>query len=440
MSDNRAMYRSFRKDIFPERMSLGIGEQTIHYRKVTWNIGEQEKGLRYGDNPGQPAALYKPVDGFITLGEVEFIRPGKGLVTDMELLRSGKHPGKINLTDVDGALGILRYFADEPTVMIMKHNNPCGAASRPELRDAYHEANMSDRLAAFGGAVVLNRSLDRDTAEELIRNYSEVVAAPDFEEGVIDILGRRKDLRVLRIRNMERLENWRTELFPDIRSLCDGGIIVQTSYMSGIRTVKELKREGTFPSEIPERRTEDGKRGETGNRASINRAPSEEEYRDMLFGWLVEAGITSNSVIYVKNRATVGICTGEQDRVGAASIARDKAYRKLRDRIAFEKHGMPYNELSLLYEQENRTDEKTRLSTIMESIEYEVRDRCGGLKGAVMVSDGFFPFRDGIDVGLREGVRAVIQPGGSGRDYESVVACNERDATMIFTGQRAFRH
>ncbi len=434
------MYRTLERDVFPDTMSMTFGDMTVHYNKVTWEVDGEKKGLRYGDNPGQPSALYRPVNGNLVLAGLEFIGPGKGLVTELELLRSGKHPGNINLMDVDGALGILRFFTHTPTVAIMKHNNPCGVASRPTLREAYREANMADRVAAFGGAVAFNRAVDRDTAKEVMRSYSEVVVAPDYEEGVVDILEKRKDLRILRIGGMDRLHNWRDEVFPEIRSLCDGGIIVQTSYLPMIRTLEDIRREGVVPGDVPVRRSEGDRRVDTGGTVSIRRQPTEDEYRDMLFGWLVESGITSNSVIFVKDRVTVGIGTGEQDRVGVAEIARDKAYTKLRDRLSFERYGIPYNVLLLRHEKETKEDEKDRLSQMMESIEEEVRERRGGLRGAVMVSDGFFPFRDGADVGLREGVTAIIQPGGSMRDHDTVVACNERNATMIFTGQRSFRH
>ena len=146
----------------------------------------------------------------------------------------------------------------------------------------------------------------------------------------------------------------------------------------------------------------------------------------MLFGWLVEVGVTSNSVLYVKDLATVGIGTGEQDRVGVAEIARDKAYRKLADRLAFERYGVIY---SALESQARRRE-----------IDDEVTQQRGGLIGAAMVSDAFFPFRDGVEVGLREGVAAVIQPGGSLNDHQVIEACNEYGATMVFTGQRSFKH
>ena len=146
----------------------------------------------------------------------------------------------------------------------------------------------------------------------------------------------------------------------------------------------------------------------------------------MLFGWLVESGITSNSVIYVKDLVTVGIGTGEQDRVGVAEIARDKAYRKLADRICFEKHATPYNEMKDL-------DARAE-------IDQAVAAAKGGLIGAAMVSDAFFPFRDGIDVGINEKISCVVQPGGSANDYQSIEACNEAGVTMVYTGQRSFKH
>ncbi len=123
---------------------------------------------------------------------------------------------------------------------------------------------------------------------------------------------------------------------------------------------------------------------------------------------------------------TVGIGTGEQDRVGVAEIARDKAYRKLADRYCFEKLGIPYNEL--------KDDAKKS------EIDSRVAAEKGGLIGAAMVSDAFFPFRDGVDVGIREGISAVIQPGGSANDYQSIEACNEAGVTMVYTGQRSFKH
>jgi len=163
-----------------------------------------------------------------------------------------------------------------------------------------------------------------------------------------------------------------------------------------------------------------------GKRYRANRPPTAKEVDDLLFGWYVEAGVTSNSVIYVKDQVTVGIGTGEQDRVGVAEIARDKAYRKLADRYCFETYGIAYNDMS-------EADKKA-------AIDARVAKEKGGLIGAAMVSDAFFPFRDGVEVGIREGIRSVIQPGGSENDYQVIEACNEADVAMVFTGQRSFKH
>jgi len=402
-------------DHFPSKMEISFIEkndrQTLFYEKVGWIIEGVEKGLRYGENPGQEAALYRLINGSLALGESQTIQPGKYLASDIELLQSGKHPGKTNLTDADNALNILRYFVDKPTVVIVKHNNPCGAARADSLEEAYMKANMADRIAAFGGCIAMNQPVDKATAEAITQQYAEVVVAPEFEEGVMDIFGKKKNLRVIAIGNIGRLQTFVGERFVDFKSLIDGGIIAQWSFVPEARSKEDLKL------------AECEYKGKT---YGIGREPTEQEYADMLFGWLVESGITSNSVIYVKDGVTVGIGTGEQDRVGVAEIARDKAYRKLADRYCFEALGIPYNEL--------KDEDKQK------EFDQRVAREKGGLIGAAMVSDAFFPFRDGVDVGLREGISAVVQPGGSLNDYQSIEACNETNATMVLTGQRSFKH
>jgi phosphoribosylaminoimidazolecarboxamide formyltransferase/IMP cyclohydrolase len=141
-------------------------------------------------------------------------------------------------------------------------------------------------------------------------------------------------------------------------------------------------------------------------------------------------------VIYVKDGVTVGIGTGEQDRVGVAEIAIFKAYTKYADALCYRTYGVPYKTFELEASQGRRD------IALLRGIDEETRKACGGLTGAAMVSDAFFPFRDGIDVGIKEGISAVVQPGGSDRDFESIEACNEANprVTMVFTGQRAFRH
>ena len=158
----------------------------------------------------------------------------------------------------------------------------------------------------------------------------------------------------------------------------------------------------------------------------MKREPTQAELSDMLFAWAVECGVTSNSVLYARNGRTLGIGAGEQDRVGVALLARDKAYRKLEDRLCWERHGVAWNEFG-------NPSAKAAISE-------EVGSIGGGLPGAVMASDAFFPFRDGLEAGLSEGISAVIQPGGSTRDWDIIDVCNQYGAAMKFTGQRCFRH
>jgi phosphoribosylaminoimidazolecarboxamide formyltransferase / IMP cyclohydrolase len=413
--DLKKMYKTIMDDNFTPQMEIsfvdGDNRQTLFYEKVTWVIDGVEKGLRYGENPGQEAALYRLINGNLSLGEATTITPGKYLVSDIELLQSGKHPGKTNLTDADNSLNILRYFSDTPCAVIVKHNNPCGAARANSLEEAYNKAYMADRVAAFGGCIALNKAVDKATAEAIANQYAEVVVAPEFEDGVIDILGQRKNLRVIRINNIDRLQNYIGDHVVDFKSLMDGGLVAQWSFVPTTLTKDDLMLSTTEYK---------------GKIYTIDREPTAQEYEDMLFGWLVESGITSNSVIYVKDNCTVGIGTGEQDRVGVAEIAVDKAYRKLADRYCFERHGIPFNNLE-------DADKRAK-------IENDVKEVKGNLIGSAMVSDAFFPFRDGTDVGLVQGVKAIIQPGGSMNDYSSIDACNENDATMVYTGQRSFKH
>jgi phosphoribosylaminoimidazolecarboxamide formyltransferase/IMP cyclohydrolase len=414
--DFKSAYKTIMDDHFTPRMEISFidgqgGRQTLSYEKTAWQIDGVRKGLRYGENPGQEAALYKLVGGNLRLGDVSCIQPGRHLASDVELLQSGKHPGKTNITDADNALNVLRYLMDDPCVVIVKHNNPCGAARASSLAEAYQKANSADRVAAFGGAIALNRTVDRDTAELIARNYAEVVIAPEFESAALDVFEKKKNLRVMRIGNMARLQEFKGEVVVDMKSLMDGGVVVQTSFVPTTEAQADL---------VPAQALYKGKE------YKINRLPTAQEYSDLLFGWLIECGVTSNSVLYVKDGVTVSIGAGGQDRVGMAQYARDKAYRNFSDRVCWERYGIPYNSLG--------ADSRRK------AIDEETEAARGGLTGACMVSDAFFPFRDGVEVGLREGIAAVIQPGGSDRDFEVIEACNGAGAAMVFTGQRCFKH
>ena len=430
MKDFKQAYKTVMDDHFPPEMVIQFGKQTLVYRKRAWKIPDEgtgeliEKGLRYGENPGQEAALYELVNGNLVLGDCRFIEPGNGLVsaiTEEDMLQSGKHPGKTNLTDADNAMNILKFLTKKPAAAIMKHNNPCGVAYGKTLVEAYDRANMVDRIAAFGGCAAFNRPIDKATAELMGKNYLEVVVAPDYEERALEILRTKKNLRIIRIGRLEALEGYRTRRFVDFKSLIDGGIIVQQSPLNAVTSAQDFK---------PAVATYKGKE------YHIERLPTQAEYEDMLFGWCVEQGVTSNSVLYVKDGITVGIGTGEQDRVGVAEIAVFKAYTKYADALCFRRHGIPYKQL----EQEIAAGKRD--SGEKQEIDNETKKARGGIKGAVMISDAFFPFRDGVEVGIKEGVTALVHPGGSDRDFESIEACNEADpqVTMVFTGQRAFKH
>ncbi|SKA79612.1 IMP cyclohydrolase [Desulfobaculum bizertense] len=424
MSDLKKMYRTLTHDPFPNEMTLTLGDQKLTFRKRTWEIEGEEKGLRYGENPDQPAALFELADGSLELEGVAFRAAGEGLVsalTEEHMLQAGKHPGKINMTDVDNAMNILQYLTAKPAAVILKHNNPCGAAWTDEgVAVALERAFRSDRIAAFGGAVVVNRPLDEKTAEIINSAYFEVVAAPSYEGRALEILKGRKNLRILEIPGLSELEKLVGTPFLDLKSLTDGGIVAQLSFRNRILSVEDF---------IPAEAEKDGNH-------FIARKPTSAEAEDLLFAWGVEAGVTSNSVIFVKDGVTTAIGTGEQDRVGCAELTIHKAYTKYADLLCFDENGCSLYELKL----KAKTDEAA--AKTLADIEARTKEAKAGLKGSVLVSDGFFPFRDGVDVVMAEGVTAIAQPGGSIRDWEVITAVNEASpqVAMVFTGQRSFKH
>jgi len=430
MSDLKKMYKTIMADNFPSEMTITFGDQKLVYRKRSWKLVDEgtgeliEKGLRYGENPDQQAAMYQLASGNLSLAGVKFIGPGNGLVTGIteeQMVQAGKHPGKTNFTDLDNALNILKYLMDRPAAAIMKHNNPCGVAYGRTVFDAYDRANMADRIAAFGGCLVVNRAMDKQAAELANSNYLEVVAAPDYEEGAVAILAKRKNLRIIKLEKISDLAKYRDMSFVEFKALTDGGLIVQQSQKNAIRTKNDFQ---------------EAKAVYKGKEYKVERKPTDREYDDMLFGWNVEQGITSNSIIYVKDGVTAGIGTGEQDRVGVAEIAIFKAYTKYADALCFKKHGVPYKVFEL------EAGQGKRDKGALKEIDEQARKDKGGLIGSTMVSDAFFPFRDGVDVGIKEGISAIVQPGGSDRDFDVISACNEASpkVTMVFTGQRVFKH
>jgi phosphoribosylaminoimidazolecarboxamide formyltransferase/IMP cyclohydrolase len=334
MKDIKKSYQTVLDDNFPDEMTITFGDQKLIYRKRIWRINDEgtvvERGLRYGENPEQEAAMYELVNGNLLLAGCRFINPGNSLVSGIDegmMVQFGKHPGKINLTDIDNSLNILKYLMDRPAAVIVKHNNPCGVAYGSSIADAFNRAFRADRIAAFGGCVALNRVCDKETAELISKQYLEVIVAPDYDGAAVDILKAKKNLRIVKIPRIDRLTGYRDAVFPDFKSLIDGGIIVQQSSTTKIRSKEDL-----LPA-VSEYK---------GVRYEVERKPADKEFDDMLFGWYVEQGVTSNSVLYVKDGVTAGIGTGEQDRVGVAEIAIYKAYTKYADLLCFDRLGISY--------------------------------------------------------------------------------------------------
>lgn len=421
----KSVYSTILADPFPEDLTIILGDEKLVYKKRSWRIGGETKGVRYGENPDQPAALYQLAEGSLAIGGIAWRQPENALVSALDekhMLQAGKHPGKTNLTDVDNGANILQYLCDKPAAVILKHNNPCGAAwSDSGIADALAKAFACDRIAAFGGAVVVNSPLDLDAANLIAANYFEVVAAPAYEPGTVEILKGRKNLRILELPGLGELARFAQSAWLDIKTLSDGGIIVQKSFQD------RVLRDADFMPALA--------KGPDGLEVAA-RFPDKSELADLRFAWAVEAGAISNSVVFAKAGATVAIGAGEQDRVGCVELAIHKAYVKYADLLAFQKYGLS------LYELKRKAEADAKAREDLARIEAETALEKAGLKDSCLVSDGFFPFRDGVDAAIAQGVAAIAHPGGSLRDWEAIMACNEAvpQVAMAFTGQRSFRH
>jgi len=352
----RRIYRTALKEDFPQVLRLELGGKMFEYSKVHWTISGVDHGLRYGTNPHQKAALYKPKDSRGGIGSVQWIKWGKD------------GPSATNIEDGSHGLRIVGYFG-EPAAAVMKHLNPSGVSigrKRELLSSVYARARDADPRAAFGSVVVLNRTVDELTAEELAKTFVEVVYAPDYEESAITIFQTKKDIRIGRVPASTHDSNP-----PDIVVLDDGSLILEDAYSTGLRSLEQLKM-------LP---------------VATKRSPSEAEYQDMLHSWWVTCEVRSNAVVFWKNDMSLAIGTGQQDRIGAIEACIEKAHKFGHD-----------------------------------------------LKDSVMASDGFLPKIDNIEAVAKEGMSAIVQPGGSVEDRELVKACDQHGIAMVMTGERAFRH
>jgi phosphoribosylaminoimidazolecarboxamide formyltransferase/IMP cyclohydrolase len=319
--------------------------------------GRLVEKLRYGENPHQIAASYKG-------GE-----PRAGVLSARQL--QGKELSYNNLNDTDAAYECVAEFDPKRTaaVAIIKHANPCGVAEGGNLVDAYRKALACDSTSAFGGIVAVNRTLDAEAAKAITEIFTEVIIAPDATEEAIRIVASKKNLRLLVAGGL-----------PDARALgltvksVAGGLLVQSRDNA---TVDEMQI-----------------------RAVTKRAPTAAEMDDLRFAFRVAKHVKSNTIVYAKDRATVGIGAGQMSRVDAARIAARKA----------------------------------------EDAAKELKLSAPLTKGSVVASDAFFPFADGLLVAIEAGATAVIQPGGSMRDDEVIKAADDHNVAMVFTGTRHFRH
>ena len=308
-------------------------------------------GLRYGENPHQTAAFYaeQVVGGSRDTG-----------ITFAEQLH-GKELSYNNILDADAAWGAVIDFA-APTVAVIKHTNPCGLASHDNLAEAYRRALSGDPVAAFGGIVAVNRAVDRETAAEIYKTFYEIVIAPEYEAKALEVLKRKKDIRILKAA-LPPSYGVSHEGYLDIRRV-RGGFLVQSS----------------------DSLAEDSVSLKTVTR----RAPTEAEVKDLLFAWRAVKHIKSNAIVLVKDKTLIGMGAGQPSRIVSAQIAKEKA------------------------------GEKT--------------------KGSVLASDAMFPFPDVVEAAAEGGVTAIIQPGGSIRDEDSIKAADKYNIAMVFTGERHFRH
>jgi phosphoribosylaminoimidazolecarboxamide formyltransferase/IMP cyclohydrolase len=309
---------------------------------------EKVSDLRYGENPHQQAAFYARVGS------------PTHLLAGVEQLH-GKELSFNNLLDLSSARELVEEF-EEPACAIVKHNNPCGCAIGASAREAYERAFACDPQSAYGGVIAVNRPIDLAFAEELGKQFIEVLLAPGYDAAALEALQVKKNVRLL------ELGDWPAASREDEAKPVIGGQLVQTHDV-----VSETREQ---------------------MHAVSARQPSEQEWRDMLFAWVVCRHVRSNAIVLAAGGATIGIGAGQMSRVDAVRIAIEKAQAFRPDQLA----------------------------------------------GAALASDAFFPFADGPQLALDVGVSAIIQPGGSVRDEEVVAAVDAAGATMVATGVRHFRH
>lgn len=312
---------------------LGDEEEYPEYLSVSY---KKMQGLRYGENAHQSAAVYSS-----TMLD--------GAMNTFEML-NGKELSYNNFKDVDIAWKCASEF-EEPSCCALKHNTPCGVAIGTDSYEAYMKAYEVDPTSIFGGIVAFNRKVDKKTAEEMVKIFLEVIAAPEYDEDALEVLKTKKNLRVLKFNNTPKADKYMVTV--------DGAMLVQDEDNKLIEEIKVV----------------------------TEKKPTDEEMKDLLFGMKVVKYVKSNAIVVAHNGIALGIGGGQVNRIWPTEDALKRG------------------------------------------------------KGAtILASDAFFPFRDVVDEAAKNGIKAIIQPGGSMRDQESIDACNEHGIAMVFTGYRHFKH
>jgi len=288
----RRIYRTAKDEDLPLSLKLMIGDRVFEYSKVQWRVEGRMRGLRYGTNPHQRGALYRPKQSKGGIGNVDWVKWGKD------------GPSATNIEDGSHGLRIVSYFR-EPAVVVMKHLNPSGvsvSSGQESLSQAYVRARDADSRAAFGSVVVFNSPVDRKTAEEIMKTFVEVVYAPGYGSEALGVFDSKKDIRVGEV-PPQRSED--TIAPPDIVVLEDGSMIIEDQYQTSILSLDWMKQ-------LP---------------VPTKKKPSDQEYLDLLHAWWVACEVRSNAVVFWKNGTSLAIGTGQQDRIGAIENSIDKAHK-----------------------------------------------------------------------------------------------------------------
>ncbi|MCH2175735.1 MAG: IMP cyclohydrolase [Lentisphaeria bacterium] len=342
---------------------------------------EKVSDLRYGTNPHQTAACYKPVGHASPIGELEVLKDGKSGLS------------QTNLEDISYALNIVKYF-DRPAVACMKHVNPSGAAVQKDdekLETVYKKSRDADPRAAFGSTIGFNCEVDVDTAKEIMSSFVECVVAPSYAEGVLDVFNDKetfklnRHVRVLKCGDLSSMPKYvgdDARLARSIKVLHDGSLVIADPLLTGLRSVNDLQRAS-------------GTNKACGEQISTIEV-SDQQREDLLAGWYINMNVRSNGVVIMKDGVTLAVGTGEQDRVGAV----EQAIVKFKEKF------------------EGDMD----------------------MSDSVMSSDGFFPFSDAVEVAAAAGVKACIAPAGSLKDADVIKKANELGVALFHAPERIFSH